>query len=88
MTHAGVLQIICEFLPVFAFFIAAQLLDFVPAVAVLVVTTVVCFLVSLCALRHMPLMPIFSTIIVLITGILTIYFDKPQAIIFADTIYF
>lgn len=88
MNRNGIIQAICEFSPVLAFFIAGQIIPFIPAVTVLLSTTIICFFVSLVVIRQIPLLPLLSTAITVIAAVLTIFFAKEQAIILADTVYF
>lgn len=88
MTNRAIIQIFAEFGPVVAFFTAGQLLPFTQAVAVLVVTTILGLILSWLNFGRLPVLPLWSGVIVIITGTLTIYFQMPDAIIIADTIYF
>lgn len=88
MTRGALVQMFSEFFPILAFFVAGQLYPFTTAVSILVSTTLLSLVLSLWYLRHWPVMPIVSGIIVIVTGGITVLYDQPDAIIFADTLYF
>ena len=88
MTRRAVVQVSTEFAPIFAFFLAGQFLPFEPAVLVLIAVTVACLVISRWYLGQVPVLPLWSGLIVIVTGALTVYFHVPDAIIFADTMYY
>lgn len=88
MKFGAFIQLFTEFAPLVAFFIAGQLVSFEQAVLVLLTTTLFSIAVGWSYHRHVPVMPLASGALVLVTGILTVYFNKPDAIILADTIWF
>ena len=88
MTPGAFIQILYEFAPVVAFFVAGQLLPFTGAVLVLLVATAGSVIVAWAYHRQLPVIPLASGLLVLVTGSITLYFDTPDAIILADTIYF
>jgi len=88
MTLGAFIQVFTEFGPIFAFFLAGQLLPFESAVLVLVCSTALCLALSKWYLGQVPLMPLASGGIVIVTGLLSVYFHMPDAIILADTLYF
>jgi len=88
MTRGALVQTTTEFSPLVLFFIAGQLYPFELAVLVLVIVTVIATGVAWLYHRHIPLLPLASGILVVITGTLTVYFNQPDAIILGDTIWF
>jgi len=88
MNIGAIIQVSYEFAPLVTFFVAGQLLPFSGAVLALVIATLVSLIVAWTYHRHIPVMPLVSGVLTLVTGILTLYFNKPDAIILADTIYF
>jgi intracellular septation protein len=88
MTPGALIQIFYEFAPVVAFFVAGQLLSFSGAVLVLLITTILSIIVAWLYHRHLPVMPLASGALVLVTASVTLYFNDPNAVILADTIYF
>lgn len=88
MTRGALIQLLYEFAPVVAFFVAGQLLSFLGAVAVLLITTIISILIAWFYHRHLPVMPLASGALVLVTASLTLFLHKPDAIILGDTIYF
>ena len=82
------MQVFTEFFPIIAFFIAGQIYSFEEAVMVLLIATIFSLAVAWLHHRRIPIMPLASSVLVLITGTLTIYFNKPDAIILGDTIWF
>lgn len=88
MSRGAYIQIFSEFFPVVAFFAAGQLFSFMTAAIVLIGTTLLSLVVSLVNIGKIPVMPIFSGVIVFFFGGLTLYLDQPDFLIFADTFYF
>lgn len=88
MTRGALIQILYEFAPVVAFFIAGQLLSFSEAVLVLLVATSVSVAIAWMYHRHLPVTPLASGALVVITASITLIYNTPDAIILADTIYF
>jgi intracellular septation protein len=88
MNTGAAVQIFYEFAPLVTFFIAGQVLSFSGAVLALIIATTVSIIIAWVYHRHIPIMPLASGSLVLLTGALTLYFNQPDAIIFADTIYF
>jgi len=88
MNTGAAVQIFYEFAPLVTFFIAGQVLPFYGAVFALLVATIISIIIAWTYHRQVPVMPLASGSLVLITGTLTLYFNQPDAIILADTIYF
>jgi len=88
MSRGAYVQIFSEFFPVVAFFLAGQLYSFMTAAIILIITTIFSLLISLITIRKIPVMPIFSGSIIFLFGGLTLYFNQPDFLIFADTFYF
>jgi intracellular septation protein len=88
MSRSAYIQLFCEFFPVVAFFAAGQFFSFYSAAAILVFTTLLALLVSLVSFGKLPVMPLFSGVIVLFFGGLTLVSDQPEYLIFADTFYY
>jgi len=88
MNIGAAIQIFYEFAPLVTFFIAGQVLPFSGAVLALIIATVISIIIAWTYHKHVPIMPLASGSLVLLTGTMTLYFNQPDAIIFADTIYF
>lgn len=88
MTPGALIQTFYEVMPVVAFFVAGQVLSFSGAVLVLLIATLVSTITAWLYHKQLPIMPLASGVLVLITGTLTLYFNQPNAIILADTIWF
>jgi len=88
MNVGAAIQVFYEFAPLVTFFVAGQVLPFSGAVLALIIATAISIVIAWGYHRHVPIMPLASGVLVLITGALTIYFNQPNAIILADTIYF
>lgn len=88
MNIRALVQVFAEFAPVFAFFFAGQILPFSQAVLVLVVFTIVSLQLSRYFLGKIPVLPLFSGLMVIITGGITVFLDIPDAIIVGDTLYY
>jgi len=88
MTRGALIQVLYEFTPLVTFFVAGQVLSFAGAVLALIISTLISIVIAWVYHRRVPFMPLASGALVLITGALTIYFNQPDAIILADTIYF
>jgi intracellular septation protein len=88
MTHKALLHLVNEFAPVIGFFIAAQLFDFYIATAVLIVSTIAALSAGWYFERRFPILPIISGCFVIISGLITIFYKAPDALIFADSLYY
>lgn len=88
MTAGAFVQVLYEFGPIITFFVAGKLYPFEVAVQILMVATLLSLIAAWGYHRTLPIIPIASAILVLITGALTLLFNKPDAIILADTIWF
>lgn len=88
MNFGALIQITYEFAPLVTFFVAGQVLSFYGAVWALVIATALSTMLAWWYHRQIPIMPLASGALVIITGGITLYFDNPNAIILADTIYF
>jgi intracellular septation protein len=88
MNHTALLVAFAELGPILAFFVAGRLTDFFTAVVVLMSMSVVAVGISWFTARHIPWLPIVSTLFVLVGGFLTVFLRAPDAIIIADTVYY
>lgn len=88
MTPGAIVQILYEFGPVVAFFLAGRFGTFTEAVITLVIATCISIMIAWTYHRHLPFMPLASGALVIGSGVFTIFFNQPDAIILADTIYF
>ncbi len=88
MNKKAVLHLLNEFVPVIGFFIAAQLFSFYTATSVIMTLTVVALSIGWYYERHLPILPIISGFFVIISGIITIVYQAPDALIFADSLYY
>jgi intracellular septation protein len=88
MNVGAAIQVFYEFAPLVTFFVAGQVLPFSGAVLALIIATAISIVIAWVYHRQVPIMPLASGALVLITGTITIYFNQPNAIILADTIYF
>jgi intracellular septation protein len=88
MNKKAALHLLNEFAPVIGFFIAAQLFTFYTATSVLMVLTVLALLAGWHYERHLPVLPIISGVFIIISGIITLVYQEPDALIFADSLYY
>jgi len=88
MSRSAYIQLFCEFFPVVAFFVAGQLTSFYYASIVLVVTTFIALVTSFISFRTLPVMPLFSGVIIFFFGGLSLFYNQPGYLIFADTFYY
>lgn len=88
MTKAAALHLLSEFAPVLSFFVAGQLYTFKIAALVLVVTTIISLVVSLWYEKRVPFLPFVSGFFVIVSGLITFFYNTPQALIFSDTLYY
>lgn len=88
MNRTSLLALIAEMGPLVSFFIAGQFTDFFGAVSILMVTTFLAVGLSWRLGKRIPWLPIVSAAFVLLGGFITLYFEDPNAIIFADTLYY
>lgn len=88
MNRTTALYLTAETGPVIAFFIAGRLTDFYGAATVLIVATFFACLLSWVAERRVPAIPVISALFVIASAILTIRFQDPDILIFADTVFY
>jgi intracellular septation protein len=88
MNQKALLHLFNEFVPVLAFFLAAQFFSFYTATSVLMVFTVIALSLGWHFERHFPVLPIISGVFVIISGIITLIYRAPDALIFADSLYY
>ncbi len=88
MNKRALLHLLNEFVPVIGFFIAAQLYSFYTATAILMGLTIAALSIGWYTERHLPLLPIISGLFVVISGAITIVYQAPDALIFADSLYY
>lgn len=66
---------LCDYGPLFAFFVAYLLYGLMPATAVLIGTTVLALILSFIVARRVPVMPLVTAFVVAIFGGLTLWFN-------------
>ena len=88
MNKKALLHLLNEFLPIIGFFVAAQLYSFYTATSILMVLTIIALWAGWHFERHLPILPIISGFFVIISGIITLVYHAPDALIFADSLYY
>lgn len=88
MNKKAFLHLLNEFAPVMVFFISAQFYSFYVATGSFMVATLLALLTGWIAERRLPLFPIISGVFVISSGLITIFYHKPDALIFADSLYY
>lgn len=88
MNNKALLHLLNEFLPVLGFFLAIQFFSFYTATSILMTLTVVALSAGWYFERHLPVLPIISGFFVIISGFITIIYHAPDALIFADSLYY
>jgi len=88
VNQKAALHLLNEFVPVIGFFIAAQLFSFYTATSILMVLTVAALSVGWYCERRLPVLPIISGLFVLVSGFITVTYQAPDALIFADSLYY
>ena len=88
MNKKALLHLTNEFAPIVTFFIAAQLYSFFTATAVLMASTIIALAIGWHCEKRFPIIPIISAIFVIISGSITLIYHAPDALIFADSLYY
>jgi intracellular septation protein len=88
MNQKALLHLTNEFAPIVAFFIAAQIFSFFTATAILMAATIIALTVGWYYEKRFPVIPIISAFFVLISGAITLIYRAPDALIFADSLYY
>jgi intracellular septation protein len=88
MNKKALFHLFNEFAPVLAFFTAAQFCSFYVATGVFIISTLLALLSGWYLEKRLPVLPIISGFFVLISGFITIVHKIPDALIFADTLYY
>lgn len=84
----ALLQLLNEFVPVIGFFISSQLYSFYTATAVLMVLTAIAITTGWYVERQLPILPIISGVFVIVSGLITLLYQAPDVLIFADSLYY
>lgn len=87
-TKKSLLQLANEFVPVIGFFVASQLYSFYTATAVLMALTALAISSGWYFERQIPILPIISGVFVILSGIITLLYQAPDVLIFADSLYY
>lgn len=88
MRVRATLHLVTEFVPVVAFFLAGNFLSLTAATYVLIISTVSALIVGLWCAGRMPVLPVVSTIFVLISGGISLREHQIEALIIADSLYY
>lgn len=88
MNSKALFNLCNEFAPVLAFFLAAQFFSFYTATAVLIASTFVSLLGGWYFMKSIPVLPFISGFFVIVSGFITIKHQIPNALIFADSLYY
>ncbi|MEM9336949.1 MAG: septation protein IspZ [Patescibacteria group bacterium] len=88
MTKAAAIHLLTEFAPVLIFFVAGQLLPFETAAILLVITTALAMALSLWYEGRLPFLPLVSGVLIIISGLITYFYQAPDALILGDTLYY
>lgn len=88
MHRKATLHLVTEFVPVLAFFLAGHFLSIYTATIVLIVTTVGALIVGLWCAGRMPILPVISTLFVLVSGGITLREHNVEALIISDSLYY
>ncbi len=88
MPRKAFFHLLNEFAPVLGFFIASQLSSFYTATSILMILTVAAISLGWYFERHIPVLPIISGVFVIISGAITLLYHAPDALIFADSLYY
>jgi len=88
MTTRALIHLLTEFAPVLSFFVVGQFTSFYTATLVLIIATIITSTVGLLTEKKLPLLPLISGFFVVSSGIITLVYQKPDALIFADSLYY
>lgn len=88
MTKAAAIHLLTELAPVSVFFIVGQFYDFLTCVLILVMTTLGALFISWIYERRLPFLAIFSTLFIVVFGLITLVYKSPDVFIFADSLYY
>jgi intracellular septation protein len=88
MPARAILHLVTEFVPVVAFFLAGNFLSLTAATYVLIITTVAALTIGLWCAGRMPILPVVSTIFVLVSGGISLRTHEVEALIIADSLYY
>lgn len=82
------MHLLTEFGPTLVFFTAAQLYTFKTATEFLILSTFISLVASLFYEGRIPLLPLLTALLVIGSGSITVFYDAPDAVILADSIYY
>jgi intracellular septation protein len=81
------LNLTIEFGPIFLFLVISQYTEFFTAVSVFIVATIIVMIVSQLERKSFAWFPLIVGIVIVVSGLLTVFLQDPFYIIFKDTIY-
>lgn len=84
----AMLHLFTEFVPVVAFFLAGHFLSIYTATIILIISTISALIVGLWYAGRMPILPIISTLFVVISGGITLREHNVEALIISDSLYY
>lgn len=88
MNRTSLLYLLAELGPIVTFFVVGRLTSFTNAVAIFMVVTAAACALAWRLERHLPVLPLLSAVFVIGGGALTLFYNAPDAIIVADTLYY
>lgn len=88
MSRLAWLYLAAEFGPTISFFVSSRFVSFIDAVCILMIATVLACILAWYTEKRLPVIPLMSALFVLIGGFITIFFKHPDAVIFADTLFY
>lgn len=87
-SRRATIHLITEFVPVLAFFLAGNFLDLRSATIILITSTIGSLIIGLWCAGRIPVLPVVSTIFVLISGGISLREHTAEALIVADSLYY
>jgi len=88
MTRSAFIQLTSELGPIISFMVAGQVTTFLGAVWVLMIATVLSVGITALHNGRVPILPLASAFIVLVTGGSAVFFGYKDAVIIADSLYY
>lgn len=81
------LNLTIEFGPIFLFLIASQYVEFFTAVTIFIIATTIVMVISQIERKSFAWFPLIVGIVIVVSGLMTVFLRDPFYIIFKDTLY-
>jgi intracellular septation protein len=87
MNKKALINLFIEFGAIVTFLVSAQFFDFITSTKIFVAVTLFTLILSYIVRKKVAFFPLFVSVVIIVTGLLTVFFTDPDFIIVETTIY-